>query len=567
MKRILKVLLVTIIIAAICVGLFWASRPYQRSSIYHYLAKNAEKSGNDAFAIKMFEQALKTHPSNSKARKDAIEYYKNSNNMSKVEFHLLRGIDAEPGNSFYYEELCRVYVEQGKLYDAVTLLDNIEDAIVSRKLSSLRPAAPIISPQSGAYRGELDITITSSDNSKIYCSVNSDFPTEEDFSDGKLSPIPGEMNLISVCVNQKGLVSPVSTAAYQYQPEIASITFEDPGVEKIIRSILLRPEGDISTGDLRSIDTFSNTLNNEIVEIESVVDLHWCSELRFLDFTGVQDPLSCIESMPYLQTIALTNCNISDPSSISGIKDLTTLDLSKNIITSLSELKELPNLERLHIRNNAIVDISGIEEFPSLRYLDVGDNAISDISALSDCQNLELLLLDGNRIEDLEALATLTNLNTLDISNNAIIDIEPLSSLTSLTTLAISDNRIEVLEPLSTCVELISLTATKNKITTVDPLASLINLTFLNLSGNTIQNADVLSSCVSLVDLNLSKNFITDISSLATLPNLQQLSIENNNIKDLSAFADTPFLKTIYAFGNPVGNTSALEDKAITVYK
>ena len=567
MKSILKTILVIIIIAAICFGIFWATRPSQRSAICLYLAKNAERSGNEAFAVKMYEKSLRIDPQNSKARNDAINFYKLLNNVTKVEFHLLNGIDAEPGNSYFYEELCRVYVEQGKLYDAVQLLDNVEDAIVRRKMASSRPQAPEVSPQSGTYRGELNITITAQDYSKIYCTVNGDFPTTEDISDGLLIPVSGEMHIISVCVGQNGLISPATMASFVYQPEVASVTFEDPGVERIIRSILLRPNGDISSGDLRSIDSFSNTVNNEIIEINSVNDLEWCSELRYLDLTGVENPLSCIASMPNLQTLALTNCNISDPSPISELQNLITLDFSGNVITSLAALKSLPNLERLHVRNNAIVDISTVGELNSLRYLDAGNNAIVDISALSDCQHLELLLLDGNRIEDIGAVKSLSSLTTLDISYNAIIDIEPLSSCTSLTTLNISANSIEIIEPLSSCVELVSLTASKNKISAVGPLASLTSMSVLDLTENTIQNADALANCTALINLNLSKNFISDVSALAVLPNLQQLNIEHNSVKNLLAFVDAPALTTIYAFGNYVGNVTALEDVAITVYK
>ncbi|MGI6577267.1 MAG: leucine-rich repeat domain-containing protein [Eubacteriales bacterium] len=567
MKSVLKITLIFAILSGICIGVYWSVQPQQRSTVCLWLAQTATDSGNDSFASKMYETALKVHPENKLARYSAIDYYRASGNITKLEYHLLCGIETEPGNSFYYEELCRTYVEQGKFYDAVQLLDNIEDAVVYRKISSSRPKTPVISPESGTYRGTFSITIDSPDNARIYCSTNGDFPTEYDISNGDISPTPGEMKLMAVCIDNNGLISPVATSNFMYLPEVASVTFEDEGVERIVRSILLRPEGDISSGDLRSIVSFSNALENEIVPIDTVNDLKWCTGLEVLELTGVENALDCIESLTQLQTLSLIGCSISDPSPISGLQNLVTLDLSNNIITSVASLKDLPMLERLHIRSNALVDISSIGEFSTLRYLDASDNAISDISPLRNCKSLEMLALDSNKIEDISDFGSLTDLKTLYLSNNLVFDIDPLKNCVSLTTLSLSNNKIEILDPLSKCTNLISLSAAKNNITIIEPLGNLHDLSIIDLSENTIINADSLATCTSLVQVNLSKNFLTDISLLSALPNLQELNIENNNIKNLSEFASAPSLTTIYAFGNPVKDTSALEDAAITVYK
>jgi len=567
MKSVLKGLVIFVILAGLCLGGYWAIQPQQRSAISLWIAQVAESGGNTTFAAKMYETALRIHPKNRLARQSAIEFYRSSGNITKLEYHLQKGIEAEPGNSYYYEELCRTYVGQGKYYDAVLLLDNIEDAVVSRKISSLRPKAPVFSPDSGTYRDTFSITVTSPENTTAYFSINSDFPTEHDMLTGEIEPIPGEMKLMAVCVDKNGLISPVSYANIVYIPEVSSVTFEDEGVERIVRKILMRPSGDISSGDLRSIVSFSNSLEGEIVPIKSVNDLKWCTDLEELELTGVENALDCIGSLPKLRTLTLVGCSISNPSPISGLQELETLDLSQNVITSIASLRDLPRLERFHIRSNALVDISSISVFPELRYFDASDNAISDISPLRDCKKLEMLMLDGNKIEDISSLGSLAGLKTLDLSGNNIYDIDPLKNCVSLTTLSLSNNKIELLQALSSCTNLVSLSASKNNISVIDPLGTLQNLNIIDLSENTIISADALAACISLVQVNLSKNFLADISSLAALPDLQELNIEKNNIKDLSAFASSPSLMTIYAFGNPLKDVKALEDAAITVYK
>lgn len=567
MKAVLKVIVIFIIIAGIGAGIYWAIQPEQRSTVCLWIAQWAEKGGNSSLAAKMYEDSLKVHPKNTPARLGAVGFYKAAGNITKLEYHLLHGIENEPGNSFYYEELCRTYVEQGKFYDAVQLLDNIGNAVASRKLASVRPKAPVISPESGTYRGDFVITVESPDNTETYCTINGDFPTEYDILDGEIVPEPGNMKIMAICIDRNGLVSPAAISNFVYQPEVASVTFEDEGVERIVRHILMRPSGDISSGDLRSIVSFSNTLDGEIIPISSVNDLKWCSGLEVLELTGVKNAADCVGSLPRLQMLTLVGCSINNASPISGLQDLVALDLSQNVITSIASLKDLPNLERFHIRSNALVDLSSIDGFPVLRYFDAADNAISDISPLRNCRSLEMLILDGNKIEDISAIGSLIALETLDLSSNAINDIEPIKNCVSLTTLSLSNNKIEILTPLSACTNLVSLSAAKNNINVIDPLGALQSLVIVDLSENTITGADALAACTSLAEINLSKNFLTDISSLASLQQLRELNIENNNIKDLSGFASSPALETIYAFGNPVKDTKALEDAAITVYK
>jgi len=567
MRSVIKVTVVLLLLAAVAAGALWAIMPRQRSAICLWIAERSAEGGHDQTAAKLFEDALKIDPGNSQTRKSAVEFYKSRGNYTKVEYHLLGGIEAEPGNSLNYEELCRVYVEQGKLYDACALLDNIENAVAFKKLSSLRPKAPDILPESGNYRGSLSISITAPEGTSVYLSENGSFPTGSDLYTGELTPVPGDTHILAVCVDRNGLVSPLSSASYSFEPEVASVVFVDQGVEKIVRSLLSRPSGDISSGDLRTIHNFSNSIDGETVYIESVADLKWCSGLDTLVLTGVRNALDCLEYLPSLRVLSLTDCGITSLAKVSGLKELEFLDISQNAVSSVDALAELPKLERLIIRKNAVVNIAALGRLESLKQLDAGENAISDISPLRTCSNLESLAVDLNKITDISALSSLKKLTTLEISQNSISDIDPLRSCSALQSLSMSGNKIEILEPLKSCVDLTSLDAAKNIISDVTPLGSLFNLSVLNLSGNVIESVSALEGCVSLKFCNLSKNFISDISALSALQNLMELNVENNSITDLSKLVSCSALKTIYAFGNKVKDIDALEEAAITVYK
>lgn len=567
MRTFLKIAVALLLIAAVAAGALWALQPRQRSAICLWLAEKALESGNDTAATKLFEDSLKIYPGNSAARKAAISFYRARGNYTKVEYHLLGGIENESGNSYYYEELSRVYVEQGKLYDASNLLDNIENAVVYKKLSSMRPQAPVILPESGNYRGELSVTVTAPEGALVYLTDSGSFPSGDDLFDGEIEILPGETLILAVCVSPDGLVSTVASASYRFEPELASITFSDPGVERIVRDILARPAGDISTGDMRTISSFSNAIGDELVEISTVEDLRWCSGLEVLDLTGVKSATECLEYLPSLRILSLHDCSVTDLTVFSGLKEIEYLDLSRNTIALVDALAELPKLERLIIRQNAVVNIEPLGKLVSLRQLDAGENAISDISPLDACTELETLVLDVNRISDVSALSSMKKLSALDISRNEVSDISALRDCTALRSLNMSGNKIEILEPLGGLIDLTSLDAAKNNISDISALGGLINLSVLNLSGNVIENVEPLAGCVSLNTCDLSRNFITDVSGLSALQNLMELNVENNMITDLSNLVSCEALNTVYAFGNKIKDTSALDEAGITVYK
>jgi Leucine-rich repeat (LRR) protein len=168
-----------------------------------------------------------------------------------------------------------------------------------------------------------------------------------------------------------------------------------------------------------------------------------------LSLSRANPPLSdeCIKgiaNMPFLQTLNLSNNNITDISFLVDLPNLRRIVLSSNQITDFSVLGELPNLQELWLYDNQIGDdaLTGLTGFPSLRILYLDSNQISDFSPLSVLPSLGALGLSGNQIKELPAMSGFANLGYLGLDENEISDISQLSVLTNLTNLEIANNKI-----------------------------------------------------------------------------------------------------------------------------
>lgn len=569
MKLVLKVLLIVILVAGIALLGYWVLTTGQLSYVHLKYAEHLEGRDQHQAAAKHYEKALEIKPKDSDIRVATIEYYYKQSNYTKAEYHLLEGINIQPSYSWYYTELSRIYVEQSKLYDAEELLTNLPSQLLKQSISKSRPLSPVLNPAPGSYRDEFEITLSSEENLKVFYSIDGSFPTTLNPYKGAITPESGEITVVAVAVNDAGLVSPPVKGVYRYEPEIPSVTLADPGVESVVRSILRLPEGDISSGSLRSIASFSNTVGSEVIAISDLSDFTWLSGLETLELTYVRTPLDPLADLTRLRALSLHNCNLSSSSiaPLATLDNLEFLDLSENLLGSANLISTFSKLDMLILRGNSIVDITPLEKMTSLQSLDLGNNAIEDISPLSKLTNITHLSLDSNKISDLTPLGKLSSLISLNASSNVLTDISGLESCVALETLDISHNSIASLSPLSSNRNLISLSAVKNQISDISPLSTLEKLNIANFSTNEIVDLTPLGGCTQLTALNISKNFISDVSPLSSLMNLSELNMEHNAATNIDSLALAPNLKTVYAFGNKLTNVTALEEVAITVYK
>lgn len=195
------------------------------------------------------------------------------------------------------------------------------------------------------------------------------------------------------------IIIPIEKSA-DYE-EKAPISMSCMNVEREVRTILGKRDGDISKKDLKKI----RTLNIESMLVERLVD---------------------IEKMPNLQKLVLVETCTDNLKALNNNKSLKSLDISKNELTDteLNELSDLDNLEEIYISYNKISDISALAKFKNLRIIFADHNYINDFTALESLENLERLVISGNDVRNEIKLPNLPNLELINDEDSTYEDIE-----------------------------------------------------------------------------------------------------------------------------------------------
>lgn len=132
-------------------------------------------------------------------------------------------------------------------------------------------------------------------------------------------------------------------------------------------------------------------------------------------------------------SVSFRNSNVTDISTLRGMKKVKYLDLSFTKITDFGVLKTLENLSVLSLDNVSIQDLSLLSNLNQLRDLNLCNLAhaetndpmsirlvkanppIKDISLLQNLTNLEVLRLDGSDITSIEHLVKFKKLILLSL--------------------------------------------------------------------------------------------------------------------------------------------------------
>ncbi len=190
-----------------------------------------------------------------------------------------------------------------------------------------------------------------------------------------------------------------------------------------------------------------------------------------------------------VQKLDLTDCGISDISSLRYFTGLTELILADNSVSDLSPLAELYTLKKLNLEKNLVSDVTPLAGLAQLERLDLYENSIEDISALSG----------------------LVNLTMLDIRANDIGNISALTEMTRMTNLYMSENR---------------------NLADLTPLSNMPDLFYLSFKQTSVSNIDALRNAVNMDTLVLSQTGVRDISVVDRMTKLTYLDIRDCPIKD-----------------------------------
>lgn len=567
MKKFFRVTIPLLMTIAVICSLVWYLFVYDREFTRDLLlssARHLESSGKHEMATWLYDLTYEYAEHDDDVAIELARQYKAAGNYMKAEYTLSSAI-ADGGGKDLYVELCKTYVEQDKLLDAVNMLDNIAVPQIKEALDAMRPAAPSPDIAPDFYNEYLNIQL-SADGGSIYATTDGEYPA---ISYGACTqPISigsGATTIRAVTVGSNGLVSPLGIYGYTVNGVIEPVIFTDAVFEEAIRITLNVADDDIIYSDaLWEITDFAMPLDAqdysdlrwlpylETLYIEDAVDeqlihLNVLSHLKTLTLhlsKPSQDSLGIIAKLPALQSLTLTQCNLSSIAPLESATGLRYLNLSENTLRNITPLSALTLLEELYLPSNALTELTALSGLNALKQLDVSHNSLKSIAPICSLTGLNWLSISHNTLSELSSIDLLTQLEYLNACNNDIVDVSKLAACTKLSELDLSNNAI----------------------TDITALAPLNSLTVFNFAHNQAEKLPEWSKKCTLITIDGSYNLLKSVEELRGLPNLNNVLMDyNEELEDLTPLEDCRLLVQVNVYGTKVKDVTFLTDQKIIV--
>lgn len=583
MKRTIQILVSILLILIVFASIFWYFLIYDRNftqELLLNLARAADNRGNHKTSTWYYNLAYRHSNEDEQVAIELAEQFKSIGNYTKAEYTLTNAI-SDGGSADLYIALCKTYVEQDKLLDAVTMLDNIADPAIKAELDLQRPVAPTskryveadepdpqlpVPPtqnsendnnENNIYSEYIDVEFTSH-GGKLYVTDDGKYPSVN--TQPYSTPIKlesGTTNFQAITVGDNGLVSPLYQCSYTVTRVIEEVTIENSALDSIVRAEL----GISSAHTLLSNQLWNVTsleITKDVQDLAELVKMPYLEKLilhqgAYENLTCIAEltalttlaidgvtldtaELSAIASLPNLTSLSLVRCNLSSVSKLSNSVNLIQLDLSNNTLRDLEPISNLPELEYLNLSNNAVTQLTALTNSVKLKELDVSNNSINSTVALSGCISLETLRIDNNNLVDLDGLDKLAKLKNLYATNNQISNIEHLATLSQLTELDLSNNALMDLSVLNGNKSLMVLLFENNQVTELPTFDAESVLSTINGTRNNLSNIDTLAKLTRLNYVFMNYNSeIASIDAFSQSLALVQIDILGTSVTDISA--------------------------------
>ncbi len=567
MKKILRVLVPLILVVVLLVFTVWYFMVYDRAFTKDILlegARTCEGSGYHKIASWLYDLAYFQSGSEDDIAIELANQYIASGNYTKAEYTLSNAIASNP-TAKLYAELCRLYVKQDKLMDAVAILDTVSDSAIRAELDLQRPAVPTVTPEEDFYTQYIDVMVIG-ESGTVYATSDGSYPSVASGAFTKAIALPaGETVIYTLAISQDNLVSKLGVYGFTVGGIIEAVEFADPSIEREVRQLLaLSEDAAIYTNDLWSITEFSVPLdavtysdltyfpylrqliieNGSAEELSYITALSELQELHLSSCTLTKELLSAIAAMPYLRSLSLRSCGLTSISELTGALDLVYLDLSENTLRNISPISGMTALEELYLSNNALTDLSALSGLSQLRILDVSHNSLSSVEPICNLKSLQQLSISHNKLSSLGSVQNLTGLTHLSVAYNQLTDIRGLESCTAMQELDISNNTVADITVLSAMGDLMR----------------------LNFASNTVTALPAFSSDCALVSIDGSHNLLISVAELAGLPALNSVLLDYNaDLEDVTPLDSCPLLVKLNVYGTKVTEVAFLLEKDIIV--
>ncbi len=559
MKKAIRIIIpiVLVLITLLCTVwyLFVYDREFTRDMLLS-CARYSESQGKHDIAAWFYDRAYTQSGDNDAVAIELAEQYKASGNYTKAEFTLSNAI-ADGGGIDLYVALCKTYVEQNKLLDAVTMLSSVTNPQIKDALDTMRPAVPAVSQEPGFYSQYISVGL-SCESGTLYASADGTYPSVLD--DPYEQPIllsEGENTILALTVGENGLVSPLGIFGYTIGGVIEEVSFTDPAMELAIREALgVDEEKALFTNDVWAIESFTVpsdagtyddlkympylkelTIENGPAQDLSVISS--LSELEKLSVTAttvIQNDLTAIAALPQLKELTLNNCGLSGITALSAATNVVKLDLSNNTVRNIAALSEMKGLQELNLDHNVVEDLSALSSAKTLSKLSVSYNALTSLGSIGDNSALTWLEAGHNSIDSLGQLQKLNGLTHLDLSYNALTDASPVAACSALTELDLSNNSLTDISSMSALTKLTYFNFSTNQITTIPQWPTNCALVTIDGSHNLIESVDALTGLEQLNNVYMDYNeALTSVESLAECPMLIRVDIYGTKVTDVSA--------------------------------
>ena len=565
MKRLIKWLFPLLLTGLLIGSAVWYMFEYDPSTVQEFLtgqARTCARQGKFDTAAWLYQQSYNLSGQDQNIAIELAEIYKSVGNYTKAESTLTKAV-ADGGDTELYIALCKTYVEQDKLLDAVNMLDNVSDPAVKASLDSLRPLTPISDYTPGFYSQYISLTFQPGENT-LYVTTDGAYPSTDREAYSESVPLSsGETKVYALAVGENGLVSPLSILSYTIGGVIEPITLEDDVIEAGIRELLMFGENtQIHSNDLWTVTEF--TVPQEAATLEDLRHFTYLKKLTISDHD--LDSLSFLSPMTQLEELVITDCTLPDEldviAALPGLKRLTMENCS---LSTIARLEQAIGLTHLDLSSNAIGDISVLSNMPQLTVLDLSHNALTDLNPVSGLSQLTELDVSYNSISSIAPAAMCLELRKLDLSHNSVSDLAPLSTLTNLTHFYGANNTLTDVNVLAGCPLLRELNVSNNHLVDISSLYVLSALEKFDFSYNDVEVLPAFPTNCALVEINGDHNFMTDISALGGMPHLTHVYMDYNNLTDISFLANCPNLVQVNVYGTDVNQVDELLAHSIIV--